>query len=546
MCASAIRYPLDMISIELESDRSASALANDDVAFVLVSRFNVRMQVTKHPRWSHLEGRHLSESADYERFWLNRLDLFERCCIPSVVNLAPLPDAWFVAFGDMESWFVRELLDRLRPYPWIRPYFRSKGHPDDAGPLSELLSGFVRSLGKPWLCSTRFDSDDSLHRQFIEALDRAITQLRERGYADERRCLNFPYGLLRSGDELSVFLRRHNMFLSIFEPVGEIRGPYDGGHDEVRERMPLVEIVTNLPMWIYHRHEETLEPTWAVGLDRLTVADSDRYLPSFGLPLDRSNTAVDRMTARELSACPYWDARHFDRAVQLAAANNQPNLACWLDSRKSDPVDLVRVAQEIEGTERCLLNGAQLARFARELDADGESSLALRVFDYAVFAAPLDRHVRRERDALADDIASILDFDEQMDILDVATPPEVRSNAVVFVVSCLLGADACVALAHAEYLQATGFPVTVMLALGADQMAPEISEGVSVEVLHVELPNCDGRPAPHRQALRLLARRVSEMGPSLLIADESPDSQRLAASVGRALGIPVEFGRWSG
>jgi hypothetical protein len=41
--------------------------------------------------------------------------------------------------------------------------------------------------------------------------------------------------------------------------------------------------------------------------------------------------------------------------------------------------------------------------------------------------------------------------------------------------------------------------------------------------------------------LRELATRVADIGPSLLVADGTAAAQRLAAAVGRGLGVPVDF-----
>jgi hypothetical protein len=549
---TAVRHPVEVITIGLDRDCPVRAPVNDDVAFALVSRFNLRMRVGKHPRWSHLGERNLAESADYEAFWLRRLALFERVCIPSVVNLTPQPDAWFVAFGDVESWFVRELLERLRPYPWIRPYFREKGHPADAGPLRDLLDDFVRSLGKSYLCSTRFDSDDSLHQQFIGGLDLAITQLRERGYADETRCLNLLYGLVESGGELSVFLRRNNMFQSVFEPAERIAGPYAGGHDEIRERMPLVEIVTNLPMWIYHRHEDTLEPGWVTGRDRLSLADPDAQYPSFGLhpttiidagtPTQREDTPALR--AARLRTSGYWDASQIREAIALAETEGQPALARWLGGEKREPSDLAQVLDQFDSHALPLLNAGQLARLARELDALGETVLALRAFDYAVRAAPSDRHMRAERDALAGALAELLDLDEQMEMLAAIGQSDQHASSVVFVATGpSIDNDPIMferVRNHAEFLAQAGFRVSVLLTSGSHHRASMMG-GVTVESIEGEVSRESGPDARHRALLRELATRVADIGPSLLVPDGSPAAQRLAAAVGRGLGVPVDF-----
>jgi hypothetical protein len=559
-----VRYPVDVISIVLGESRTTARPVNDDVAFVLASRFNVRMGTEKTERRAHLGGRHLAESADYEQYWLQRLELFERFCIPSVMNLMPRPDVWFIAFGDMESWFIRALLERLRPYPWIRPFFRKKGHPDNAAPLPELLSAFAHSVGKPYVCSTRFDSDDSLHRQFIRGLDIAITRLRNEGNASESQSLSFLYGLMESQGELAVFLRKSNMFLSVFEAVDRIGGPYAVGHDNMRERMPLVEIVTNIPMWMYHRHDRTIEPAWVTGQRLVPLPDPSAILPSFGLTTsdlgesqanpdgsDDGNARIDvsarQTTAEDLRGIAYWDADRRIKAAELAGANGQPTLGRWLDPANAASVDLVQLMHELDSAELPILNGAQLARLARELDETGESVLALRAYDYAVVHAPFDHKTRAERDALATELAARLDFDEQLELSAEAGPIISRPDAVVFVTSGDLDGDEPGALAsvleRAGHLAQSGFSVTIeMVACPLPDTPPAGIDGVAIETLCAEPRFAAGSDAQHRELARQLARRISEIGPSLLVADGSSVAQRLAASVGRGLGIPVDFG----
>ncbi len=566
MRADAVRYPVEVITVGLENDRPTRNPANDDVAYVLVTRFNVRMRIGKKNRWSHLDGRHLAESAEYDDYWLRRLDLFERVCIPSVLALTPRPDAWFVAFGDIDSWYVQALLERLRPYPWIKPYFREKGHADDAGPLPELLGAYVRSLGKPFLCSTRFDSDDSLHSQFVGGLDRAISQLRKRGFSDERRCLNFVFGLLQSAGELSVFLRKNNMFESVFEPADQVQGPYQGSHDEIRDRMPLVEVVTNLPMWIYHRHEDTLEPPWVTSRDRLPLGDSAAYYPLFGLEPDsvgaRPTSATGapppsfpwrdpRSEASALRDAAYWNASQVALAIELASAQEQPTLTGWLQRDASDESDPVMVLQELESGTQMFLNGARLAGLARELREQGEAGAALRVFDYAVLVSPHDRHLRAEREELASSISHEMDLEEQIELAGIVGSSRERSNTVVLIGSVSTvdsdSGDFASLRARVDRTKRAGFDVRIILVPDPGQPVTESSVEASfgsdgaVETLRLPDSEAVGLDATMRGLTRQLAVRVFELSPSLLFTDGTLVAQRLAAAVGRACAIAVDF-----
>lgn len=565
------RHPVDLITVGLQADQPDRNLQNDDVAFILATRFNVRMNIAKRNRWSHLEGRHFSESPEYDVYWRRRLDIFERVCIPSVLNLTPRPDAWFIAFGDVEPDYIQELLERLSIYPWIHPYIRKEGKRGSDKPLNELLIAHVRSLGKQFLCSTRFDSDDSLHQQFTGALDRAISQLRERGFDDDTRCLNVMYGLMQSAGELSVHLRRTNMFESFFEPVERVRGPYQVPHDEVRKQMPLVEVITNLPMWIYHRHEDTLEPAWVTDRDRLLLSNPDQYYPLFGLDPEsvvglqtRSEMSADspgnrverkpddpRPDAAGLQASRYWRQDQHATAIELATVRKQPELARWLASTAGNELDCVQVLREIEDASLTFMNGAQLARLARSLSDQGENVRALRAYDYAVQLAPSDWHIRNARDELASVWLSESDLDEQMELASFDRFEPDSTNNVVIVASAPTpdsqGMEIDQLRDRAGRLTQAGFTAYVLSLPGPgqgkiDAHQPGYSrDGVNYEYLRLSTPCPAGADALRRANTRLLAERVSALHPCLLVTDGTVVAQAIAASIGRAFAIPVDF-----
>jgi hypothetical protein len=494
------------------------------------------------------------------------LELFERVCIPSVLNLIPRPDGWFIGFGDVEPAYILGLLERLSIYPWIRPYVRRKGESGSDAPVEKLLGDHARLLGKSYVCSTRFDSDDSLHRQFIGALDRAISQLRERGFPDQPRCLNVLYGLMQTGGELSVYLRRTNMFESIFEPVDTVKGPYLGGHDDIRALMPLVEVVTNLPMWIYHRHQDALEPSWVTARDRLPLTNPEQHYPLFGLPPETAaalkaqasapsdETAPPRVDPRgqasALRDAPFWRSDQLAAAVELASAQSQPELARWLAAPANEEIDAALVLCEFEAAPLAFLNGSLHAHLAKLLLEQGEIVGALRAYDYAMFLAPTDRHVRAARDALAGSLLSELDFDEQLDLAGIAQPAADASNAVVIVASTPAAdsdpGDLESLRARAGHFASTGLITYVLMLPDPEQhgdglLPAAFGDGVVCESLSSPEAFPAGPDAVRRAHVRKLAKRVAEIRPYLLAADGTLVAQSLAASVGRAFAIPVDF-----
>lgn len=556
------RFPVELITVDIVNDKPRRNLQNDDVAFIPVTRFNVRMDIPKTNRWSHLEGQNLAESPDYDTYWLRRLEIFERVCIPSVVNLTPRPDAWFIAFGDMESSYVQALLERLRAYPWIRPYLRGQGGSLDDGPLEMLLADRVQSLGKSFLCSTRFDSDDSLHQQFVGTLDTSIRRLREHGFVDEQRCLNFPFGLMQSAGELSVYLRRTNMFESVFEPLDRIEGPYQGGHDAIRERMPLVEVVTNQPMWIYHRHGDTLEPGWVTARERLSLTEPERYLPMFGLssePADALRPPATResilpmpprLQASRLRERRYWNGDDLSAAVELANLQNQSTLAQWLPGPHPAAGAAAGALREFENGTLQFLNAALLAWLGGQLREAGDIAGALRAYDYAIALDSGDRLARAARDDLSDSLHAELDLDQQIELAALIKPGK-RRNLVVMMVSALgPGAGELVAPGVPERAEAfvqDGYAVRLVILPHPEQPGdaepPAVPEGkVRYDVVARPKRSPAGIDRWRHDLIMVVARRVAQQRPCLLATDSTAIAQIAAAAVGRAFGIPVDFG----
>jgi hypothetical protein len=564
------QHPIEVISVKLAANAPRRKFENADVAFIPVTRFNLRMQMKKDGRSAHLEGRHLFESPGYDEFWLHRIEMFERLCVPSVLNLTPRPDAWFIAFGETRPPYVRELIERLQSHPWIRPYYPSKGYPDADTPLPMLLAEHARSLGKQFLCSTRFDSDDSLHQQFYRALDDAISQMRALGLGDETRCLNLLFGLVESGGDLSIYLRRSNMFESIFTSVASPEGPYGGPHDTVRQRMPLVEIITNLPMWMYHRHGDSLDRPGVIVPDRVPLPPKKENLAQFGLTLETMAAerpddnrlhdsedapalpAVDpRWLAGELRGAFHWNAEQRVAAVELAKSMRQPVLATWLLDPNADSLDLLVIVDEIESADLAFLDAAALALLAGELVEAGHLAHALRMYDSAVQLSPSDRHLRSNRDALAGSLQETLDLQEQRELAALVTHRNEQTAAVVMVTMAARAGsiDPVSERTHerAVALVRQGFaPYVVTVPESTDEREPMHSmaieqNGVTYRSLGNHGPYPNGQDSFRRALTKELATLVAELRPCLLTTDGSFTARRMTAAVARAFSLTVEF-----
>jgi hypothetical protein len=326
-----------------------------------------------------------------------------------MLHLLPRPHAWYIAFGDMELPCVRSMIERLEAFPWIVPYASAGRTSKD----TSLLAEHAKQLGKSHLCVTRLDSDDSLHQQFIGALDLAITALSKAGQHDTQQSLNFMYGLVEASGQLSVYLRGSNMFQSVYAPSDRSQGAYAIPHDRIRKLMPLVEIITNLPMWMYHRHDEAVDPPGAIARSRLPLTDPEFYYPLFGLApalgaADRS-PGLDAYDHRATGAQGHGLESEREPAVSnanLALAMGLPELAFWLSSGSIEAIDPVEVLREIETAEPSFVDSARMAALGQFLELRGYIEEAFRAFDRAIVLSCPDERLVMERARLALAIAT--------------------------------------------------------------------------------------------------------------------------------------------
>lgn len=567
MSTEAVLHPVEILTVRMANDRPVRDFENSDVAFFPITRFNLRMAAGPGTKSTHLKGRHLVESPEYEAFWRHRIDIFERVCIPSVLNLSPLPHAWFIGFGEIDPPFLQEFLERLSLYPWIRPYFQKQDDPRSEPPVKQLLAEQMQVLGKRFVCATRLDSDDSLHQQFLGMLDVAIAQLRQRGMGNEKRSLNFPYGLVEADGALSVHLRSTSMFQSWFTPATMVEGPYSVPHDRVRERMPLAEILTNMPMWMYHRHDDVIDTPSAIPRDRLPLTDAERIFPLFGLTAGpRSGAATSGSAKRpapkperrgraekaaELRGARYWGAHQWGAASTLARSFDQPETAFWLLSGAGDFVDAAVVAREAEDRRHSVLNAPLLGRLGCLLRDSGEIVAALRIYEYAVELAPTDRHVRAFRDELAQSLISASDRVEQSRLAALGGPVGDRTNVAVMVTESAAELDSKGLLdalhERATHLVAQGYTVHVVQlppqgdSSSESECAPNVVDQVHYVWLGATVPLPTGADASRQALVQRLGRYVVAQNPSLMLTDGSVVAQVVAAAVARAFGIPAQL-----
>ena len=131
-----------------------------DYIHLIITRFNIRIDE---------DLRALSEDYLEQRF-----EIFERYCLPSVLNQTCHDFRWVILFDSATPASFKQRADKIGQQAsnidilFVEPF-------EDVHVFYEQLAQQY-SAGHQYLLTTRFDNDDMLNRHFVEYLHRALQQ----------------------------------------------------------------------------------------------------------------------------------------------------------------------------------------------------------------------------------------------------------------------------------------------------------------------------------------------------------------------------------
>jgi hypothetical protein len=258
--------------INIGSIANRTSFVSSDTLYIAMTRFNVRTP----------GGAEIRAQGAFAEWTARRVEIFQRYCLTPMVKQRIKPHAWVILFDEDVTPPIAALLERLREHPWIVPLLLG----DDwatryAAETRKFLKNRFGDGDYELICCTRLDSDDSLNTRFHTAVDAAVTLLRDAWTSDASFCVNFPFGAMQHGDSLMIYIKEKHFF-ALVEPFGSFRGPYRFNHRKVDQYVPVVDVLTERPMFIYHGHDQNITgPFKRVSLDEF--ADRQRVLRHFAL-----------------------------------------------------------------------------------------------------------------------------------------------------------------------------------------------------------------------------------------------------------------------
>jgi Putative rhamnosyl transferase len=251
------------------------AFVNGEILQVAMTRFNLP-----------LAGTHFADAVarrGYEAWCAHRVDVFRAVCLPTMLKQQVKPQAWILLLNERSTPAVDRLVAELAAHEWIVPLPLGADWAERLpGESSRVLQERFGSIDPAYVCCTRLDNDDSVHRRYHAVLDAVIARLRKQAPLSVPLCLNFPYGVMQYEGRLLVRLKEKHFF-GLVEAFDDFRTPYQVEHTKIDGIAPVLDVFTERPMWIHHRHGENASGDTRQASSFEEFANPARVLRNFGL-----------------------------------------------------------------------------------------------------------------------------------------------------------------------------------------------------------------------------------------------------------------------
>lgn len=176
--------------------------------------------------------------------WLkNRMGLFERYCLPSVLAQTCQRFSWIIYFDPHSPAWLLDWVHGHERQQHFRPHYREEVTRQDL--LTDITAVVERQRGAE-LLTTNLDNDDGLAIDFVARLQSAAR-------VDDRTAIYFGDGLIRCGDALYRHVDPHNAFCSVRESWDTPVTCWADWHNMLQRQMP-VAVLRGNPGWLQVVH----------------------------------------------------------------------------------------------------------------------------------------------------------------------------------------------------------------------------------------------------------------------------------------------------
>jgi hypothetical protein len=219
----------------------------DTISHFLLTKFNLPIP------YARRTGQHGEEA------WLtSRWSLFERYCLPSVLNQSDADFAWLLYCWDQTPEPFRTRLERLADrHDHVHVHFLA------SSTRGEHLVEWARTNSlplHPHILTTRLDNDDALSADHMARVRRAAGAfIRSRGSLREPHVWSSPVGYQTAGGKYYLRLDPRGPFVSLLENTehGEPRTVLSLSHRDITNSYSSSYLISR-PMWLQVVHGDNL------------------------------------------------------------------------------------------------------------------------------------------------------------------------------------------------------------------------------------------------------------------------------------------------
>ncbi|WP_304141856.1 glycosyltransferase [Mesoflavibacter zeaxanthinifaciens] len=231
----------------------------------IITRFNLKNENWKSNNSNTPKG--ISES------WLtNRLQLFQKFCLPSVKNQSNQNFIWIIAIDiDTPIFFKNKINEILKNIENIKLIYV-----DGFNGLSSELNTKIQSLLNPedhFIITTRLDNDDIIHRDFVKTIQELYTP-------SHNTIIDLKNGYqlsLNNSKDIRYLGYAFNPFISLIEASDNIKTVLFKEHISWRFNCEKHIIYITKRLWIQLIHSKNQANTTTRYLKRMRTFDSEEF-----------------------------------------------------------------------------------------------------------------------------------------------------------------------------------------------------------------------------------------------------------------------------
>jgi hypothetical protein len=172
-----------------------------------------------------------------EKWLINRIELFKKFAIPSVANQINTNFTWIIILNEKTPYRFKQEITELCKDHVILYSVHNK--------WKIVFNDFLKTLeNKEYQIQTRFDSDDAIHKDFINDI--------QKQFNSKKIVIDIPIGYVHYLNNVFYSNLKLNQFVTLIKRTNDPTTIYSSDHNKVDQLASIVNI--NKRLWLASIH----------------------------------------------------------------------------------------------------------------------------------------------------------------------------------------------------------------------------------------------------------------------------------------------------